>query len=1176
MRLDYFRQRLGWGRMGGAAIAAASWRAERHMKRFLPSLAASVALLFGYGCAQSAAAQAINLGPQVKGVLPVGNGGFGLDTEGLTGCPMENNGVWTVSAANCATAGDGVSAIQGPSGATTGTVYLTGSGVSQSGSTFTITNSGGTLTNFDTGSWPSWLTPTVTSATTTPTLAVSASAIPNSSLAGPLVNSVSGPSGTVNGNITLTGSGVAQSGNTFTFNGACPGGTCIQANASTSQTVTQNASSFGATVNYGGSALATPLNNMNLQFNGSGPGYYVNNGPWGGHTGMQISFLNNSPGIDHGISGNFTDLKVGDAAWQYAYLLYYGGAYFGSDEGLQAINIKPQQVGYFQGNLTVSSAGNMYEPSDPSAATPSGYTQLFDWNGMTFSGPGVLSSVTVGFSTAQVPTAQTDYIVIWTPKANNTGTINAVLPVSVAASGGVQTFTSANFGTVNIVPGEGIGFYVPTGYGAEQVSSEPGLCSTSSGVPVVGPITTVSTQTVPGSCGGAGGIVMEAYLAAPTTGSTTLAVDNFGCFSHSQGCLGQAGWEWATGGILLDMQNSSPTTTTFVSAVTELNDSLGFNLGSAAVTESTAWGTVGSCTPDTTNQNNQVPNTDTCQVTLGTSPASPGNFVAGEDACLASDYQEEVPITAVGTPSAGVQSVTFTTYHNWSGTNGPIMQGGPCGQFIVNNNSIVSGSNYYWPVAFQVLGATSTSQILVANCVTGGCTGAAITPNPELLTYGLQNNQSVSLTRTNNVVSASPDPYTINIFPYPVGTTLNVAGCTVDTDLNGTYTVTANSMDNQNPVLQWAQTGANEGPDTTCSINTGYPEYTFYPGAFINSSPNQSNMTVQQNQVPWNTGDMVRESPAATYSENDIVDTHGQSSLPYNSESQLILQDTGPAWVNNNIYVQNLAAGSNYPGGAMLTANGSWNSYLSFAYAPAHNGCIICEGNGNPGIGSYPPPYALFTAGGTTYIGVDTINNYFDFGNNIAVAGAVASASLDFIGGAPGSAARDTTTPMVKVIGTNSLQGFEGAPAPGTNQVNLYTTGTEFGIGVGNGTTFEGLFTASNATGQMNFPMTPTVNSTPVVVANDSTLAVSSATQAANSCSTAASVTINGVNTSGAGSHISAGYTSDPASLTGWGAVGGMVFHIWPSAANTAEWEVCNQTAASITYSAITFSIGVE
>ncbi len=1174
MRLDFFRERLERGRIGGACFASVIWRAERPLNRVLPSLAASVALLFAYGCAQSAAAQAINLGPQVKGVLPVSNGGFGLDTEGLTGCPAENDGVWTVSAANCATAGNGVSAIQGPSGTTTGTVYLTGNAVSQSGSTFTITNSGGTLTNFDTGSWPSWLTPTVTSATTAPTLAVSASAIPNSSLAGPLVNSITGPSSSVNGNITLTGSGVSQAGNTFTFNGGCASGDCIMGASSSSQTVTQTNSSFGATVNYGGTTLATPLTNLGLQFNGSGPGYYNNNGPWAGHTALNINFLNNAPGIDHGISGNFTDLKVGDAAWQYAYLLYYGGAYFGSDEGLQAIDIKPQQVGFFKGNLATPTAGSLYNPSNPAFVQPSGYTQFYDWNGSTFSGPGVLASVTISFSTASLPTAQTDSIVIWTPGTGNNATINAVLPVSVAATGGNQTFTAANFGTVNIVAGEGIGLYVPSGYGAAQVNSEPSTCSTASGVPVVGPITTAFNGTTSGACGGAGGIVMQATLAAPTTGSTTLAVTNFGCFSHSQGCLGQAGWEWATGGILLDMQNATPTTTTFVSSAgTVLNDSIAFNLGNTPVTESTAWGNVGTCTA-TGGGDNLSPATDTCQITLGTSPASPGSFVAGEDACLAGWYQEEVPITSVGTASGGVQSITFTTYHGWNTSNAPIMQGGPCGQFVVNNNSLGSWNTYYWPVAFQVLGATSTSQILLANCVTGGCNGGGTSPNPELLYAGLQNVEGLSLTRTNNVVSASPDPYSMNVFPYPVGSTLNVAGCTVDTDLNGTYTVTANSMDNQNPVLQWAQTGSNEGPDTTCSINAGYPEYTFYPGAFINSSPNQSNLTVQPNQVAWNSGDVVTESPASTYSENDIIDTHGQSSMPYNGESQLTLQDLGPAWVNSNINILNLANGTNNPGGSMLTASGAWGGYFNLPYAPAHNGCIICESDYNPGVGSYTPPYYLFTSGGSMWMRVDTVNNYFNFGNNISAGGTVASASLSLIGGSPGSASPDTSTPAVQILGTNSIQGY--GQQPSTNTLNLYTTGTNFGMSIGSGTTFESLFTASNATGQMNFAQTPTVNGTPLVMPNDTTLAVSSGTQAANSCSTAAPVTITGVNTSGPGSHISSGYTSDPASLTGWGAVGGMVFHIWPSAANTAAWEVCNQTSASIIYSAITFSIGVE
>ncbi|MGC9199532.1 MAG: hypothetical protein ACP5E5_11450, partial [Acidobacteriaceae bacterium] len=849
------------------------------------------------------------------------------------------------------------------------------------------------------------------------------------------------------------------------------------------QTINQNGSSFGVSVNNHGTELNTPITDLNLGMNSDGPGYYDNSGPWAGHSALGISFLNNSPGIDQAIHGNFTDLKTGDAAWEYDYLLYYGGAYYGSDEGLQAINLKPQQVGYFQGNLTTPTAGSLWTPSNPAPAGPSGYTQLYYSNGAFFSGSGTLVSVTVAFGTDTAPTAQTDYIVIWTPGSGSSATINAVLPVSVAATAGNQTFTASDFGTVNITAGEGIGFYVPSGPGATGVASAGSFCSTSSGVPVVGPITTIKSDA---ACGWQGSIVMQASLTAPTTGAQALAVNNFGCYSHTQGCAGQAGWEWATGGILLDMQNSTPTQATFVSQPNTIGISV--TLGSNAVTESTAWGSVGSCTPNTTNMNNQVPNTDTCQITLSTSPASPGNFVAGEDACIAGPYQEEVPITSVGTTASGVQAITFTTYHNW--TWGIIMQGGPCGQFVVNNNNLVSGTNF-WPVAFQVLGALAPNQIVLANCVTGGCINGATTPTPELIYAGLQNTNIASLSRTNNVVSASPDTSIssgahINTFAYPVGATINVTGCTVDTDLNGTYSITASSQDNINPVLQWAQTGSDEGPDTTCSINSGYPTFTFYPGAFINSSAGTSGMTLQQNQVPWNSGDLVREAPASTYNENDIIVTHGQQSMAYNNESQLILQDLGPTLVDSNITVQNFAAGTGQSGW-MLDANGSWNAYFALNNVPANNGCIICEFEGNPGKGSYSPPYYLFNAGGGTQIMVDTVNGYFWIPENLASGSKFRAQQIGIYNSGIGSAPLDNTTPQVNIVASAGL-GYNG-DNPTTSTLDLYTTGSEFGIGLGSGTTFNGLFTAANATGQISFPLTPTVNGTPVVVSNDSTLA---------------------------------------------------------------------------------------
>ncbi len=89
----------------------------------------------------------------------------------------------------------------------------------------------------------------------------------------------------------------------------------------------------------------------------------------------------------------------------------------------------------------------------------------------------------------------------------------------------------------------------------------------------------------------------------------------------------------------------------------------------------------------------------------------------------------------------------------------------------------------------------------------------------------------------------------------------------------------------------------------------------------------------------------------------------------------------------------------------------------------------------------------------------------------------------------------------------------------------------------------------------------------------DTTVAVTTATQTANSCSTTSNVTMTGLTTSMV---VHTGYSANPATLTGWGSTGGMVFQIWPSAANTATWQVCNQTASSITYSAITFNVGAN
>ncbi len=81
--------------------------------------------------------------------------------------------------------------------AQTGAFTFSGAGVTHTGNAYTFSGTGTGVGSFAVGSWPSWLTPTVTNPTTSPSLAVAASAIPNSALAN--------PSTTVNGQTCALG-----------------------------------------------------------------------------------------------------------------------------------------------------------------------------------------------------------------------------------------------------------------------------------------------------------------------------------------------------------------------------------------------------------------------------------------------------------------------------------------------------------------------------------------------------------------------------------------------------------------------------------------------------------------------------------------------------------------------------------------------------------------------------------------------------------------------------------------------------------------------------------------------------------------------------------------------------------------------------------------------------------
>ena len=115
---------------------------------------------------------------------------FSLTTTGTSGAAT-----YSANILNIPQYAGGVTSINSTPGAYTFD-FSSGAG-SCSGTTCTFTGSGtggGSVTDFiaASGSWPSWLVPSVATSTTTPTLSVSASAIPNASLAAQTANTVLG------------------------------------------------------------------------------------------------------------------------------------------------------------------------------------------------------------------------------------------------------------------------------------------------------------------------------------------------------------------------------------------------------------------------------------------------------------------------------------------------------------------------------------------------------------------------------------------------------------------------------------------------------------------------------------------------------------------------------------------------------------------------------------------------------------------------------------------------------------------------------------------------------------------------------------------------------------------------------------------------------------------------
>jgi hypothetical protein len=473
-----------------------------------------------------------------------------------------------------------------------------------------------------------------------------------------------------------------------------------------------------------------------------------------------------------------------------------------------------------------------------------------------------------------------------------------------------------------------------------------------------------------------------------TTGSNLLTTTAFTCNDF---CETLDNEQFADGGILLDTSKGG-STATLATQGSAMNGSF-YTLASGTIAVSTAWGNIipSSCT---NNGNGQWQNytATSCNVILGTSPASPNNFVVGTDVCIAGPFQEEAAVTAVGTPLSGIQSITFNTRYAWNSSNATlIMQGGSCGQSLVATSAVSS-----WPIAYAVVGATSSTQVFFSNCLTGGCNGGG-----NVLQAAVATSQPV-LTRSGNVVTASPNPFNIpNLTAFSAGSAVIVSGYS-PADLNGTFTVVSNSMDSINPSMTWTQTGVNEVSSAEGTIAQTPVSITFFPSAFIIGTNNgvTGDATLATNSVAWADGDTVVGAPTSQYQQAGYNLYIGQTTsvTGSNSSNGYSVIDQGPSQLISAFSATNTV--TNGVGANMFNIQGSYNRVFSMGFRPANNGTILYVQGTEP-VSSNAKPYFIFQDDfdSASKFGFDPIHHEFTMSGPIAGNGASSFGLGTTIGG---------------------------------------------------------------------------------------------------------------------------------------------------------------------------------
>ncbi|MGA8938056.1 MAG: hypothetical protein WB439_02720 [Acidobacteriaceae bacterium] len=753
---------------------------------------------------------------------------------------------------------------------------------------------------------------------------------------------------------------------------------------------------------------------------------------------------------------------------------------------LPADPVSPNQAAdknYVDENIAASAGGlgqkvSLLPSSNQTVSQPSGTSLIISGSSAstTFSGAGTSAQSTITSANTALSPTTTDYALV-SNQANcyepgfdlgNNGTAAqgwSVCKLSsnnfASATRGISQLYGGDF--THFAQGDTAAFYTYlTSFGGNVATSDEAVTDT-----------VAHTNQV--------GYYSGIIASGGTSGSNLITTSSFTCHGFCQTLDGN---EFADGGIMLDTSQGG-NTATLASEVGVLN-TMAYNLASGTVPVSTAWGNILGSVACTNNGNGEWQNytSTTCNVTLGTSPASPGNFVAGQDVCLAGPFQEEAAVTAVGTPSGGVQSVTFNTRYAWNNSyNGPVMQGGTCGQSFV-----ATATASTWPVAYFSIGSTSSTQVLFSNCLTGQCTVGGNIPSATPISATMVLAYGQTMVRASGTVTVTGFPSAVSYFP--VGSTVIVSGAT-PSDLNGTFTVLTNSNDTVNPVVTWAQSGANESTSTNATFTGPNKSITFYPSAFITGTNNgvSGAANLATNQVNFGPGDTVVGAPTSQFQNSGFNLYIGQTtnSTGSNASRGIMVDDEGPSDVIDAYSAFNTPA--NGAASDMFRISGSYGYVFNLNYRPANNGSVIYIA-GNEPVSSNNKPYWLFYDHGAGGLLVDPIHQQFDFDHPVQAMGFISSAS-----GCNG------TDPYLEYTGSCGPGGGAGA---GVSGLNGLTGALSITAGSGISVTPSGSNIAIAVTGSGTPP--PTFTYFPAAVSNGGSAFASGFTVYNNNAPTAGSV----------------------------------------------------------------------